>query len=167
MSIALYELAEQYRELQLLAEDPECDPAALANTLEGLQDQFRDKVIAVACVIENMAADAAAIEKAAASMKRRADRLKGQAERLRAYLLVHMQATAAPPIQHHYFTVAVRKNPPHVEIVDLAKIPDDYKVFPEAPPPSADKTKILAALKADIDVPGAKIGRNNRLEIKS
>lgn len=169
MSVPLYELTAQFRELQLLAEDPECDPRALADTFDGIEGMFHDKAKAIAGLIGNLTADADAIDDAAAAMKKRADRLRSRSEQVRTYLLVNMQAMKCPPIKCPFFTIRVRDNPPHVEVLNEGLVPDDYRVAPPETPPRQplDKRKLLDALKAGAEIPGAKIARNQRLEIKA
>lgn len=169
MSVPLYELTTQFRELQLLAEDPECDPAALADTFDGIEGMFHDKAKAIAGLIGNLTADADAIDVAAAAMKKRADRLRARSEQVRTYLLVNMQAMKCPPIKCPFFTIRIRDNPPHVEVLNADEVPDDYRVQPPetAPRLPLDKRKILDALKAGTAVPGTKIAKNQRLEIKA
>lgn len=166
MSVPLYELTTQYRELQLLAEDPSFDATALADTLEGIEGAFQEKAKAVAAVIGNLNADADAIDEAAAQMKQRAARLRSRVEAVKTYLLINMQACNYTQIKCPYFTISLRDNPAHVEVTDSESIPEKFHVWPDPPPRSIDKRALLAALKIG-DVPGAKLARDQRIEIKA
>lgn len=169
MSVPLYDLTAQYRELQLLAEDGEIDATTLADTLEGIEGAFEEKAKAVAAIIGNMISDADAITDAAKLMRKRAERLEARAEALRAYLLVNMQACKRDKIFSPYFTISLKKNPQHVDITDAASVPDEFKFWPDPPPQQINGRLLLAALKAlkeDETIPGAKLGQNKRIEIK-
>lgn len=169
MSTPLYDLTAQYRELQLIAEDPSMDAETLKDTLEGIEGAFEEKAKGVASVVRNLIADADAIEEAATQMKKRAERLKSTAAGLKAYLLVNMLACQRPKIASPYFTISVVKNPPYADITDAAAVPDIFKIQPETPPKAIDKVALLNALKALDEgqtIAGAKLGQNRRVEIK-
>lgn len=170
MSVPLYELSTQFRELQLLAEDPAIDATALADTLEGIEGAFQEKAKAVAAVIGNLNADADAIDEAAAQMKKRAERLRARVEAVKTYLLINMQACNYSKISCPYFTISLRDNPPHVEVQDVDSIPEKFRVWPAPPPPSIDKRALLVALKelkAGESIPGVTLARDQRIEIKA
>lgn len=167
MSVPLYELSTQFRELQLLAEDPSIDATALADTLEGIEGAFQEKAKAVAAVIGNLTADADAIEDAAKQMKARADRLRARVEAVKTYLLINMQACNYSKISCPYFTISLRDNPPHVEVLDAKDIPEKFRVWPAPPPQTIDKRKLLESLKAGETIPGVRLARDQRVEIKA
>ena len=166
MSAPLYELVAAHRELQRLAEEAEIDPQAITDTLEGLEGDIEVKCQSVAMVIRNLEEDAKKIEQAAKLMQQRAQRLEERSAGIKAYLLLNMQATGITKISCPYFTITRRANPPRVDVTNEAMIPDAFRVWPEPPPPSLDKRKILDALKRGDDVPGAVLAQGERLEIK-
>jgi hypothetical protein len=110
--------------------------------------------------------DADAIRAAAKAMQERAKRLDNRASGIKAYLRIHMSAIGITKISCPYFVISLRKNPPRVEIADERVIPDEFRVWPEPPPPSIDKKALLDALKRGQDVPGARIAQDERVEIK-
>lgn len=167
MTAPLYEIAAQHRGLQRLAEEADVDPQAFADTLEGLVGEFEAKAEAVAMVIGNLEADAETISAAAKAMQARAKRLNDRAAGIKAYLKVHMQATGIAKISCPYFVITLRRNPPRVDIGDERAIPDEFRVWPEPPPPTIDRKALLDALKRGRDVPGARIAQDERVEIKS
>lgn len=166
MSVPLYELTTQYRQLQQLADEPEIDPQAMADTLEGLAGDIETKAAAVAMVIGNLESDADAIDEASKAMKRRADRLRHRVEALKTYLLVNMQACNFTKISCKWFTIALRKNPQRTDIYDAEAIPPKYLIWPEPPPPVVDRRAILEAMKRGEDVPGARLCQDERIEIR-
>lgn len=162
----LYQITDQHRELQALADEVDIDPQTLADTLEGLTGEFEEKAKSVAMFIENLEADAAAIHEAAKLMHARAQRLEHRAESIRTYLKVNMEASGITKISCKWFVISLRKNPPRVEIMDADSIPEVYRVWPEPPPPSIDKRALLDALKRGATIQGASIAQDNRVEIR-
>lgn len=163
---ALYQITDQHRELQALADEVDIDPQTLADTLEGLTGEFEDKAKSVAMFIENLQADAAAIQEASRLMKLRAQRLEHRAEAIRTYLRINMEATGITKISCKWFVIALRKNPPRVDITDEESIPEVYRVWPEPPPPTIDKRALLDALKRGATIEGAAIAQDSRVEIR-
>lgn len=169
MKLALYEIAEQYKSLELLEASEDLPAEVIRDTLEGLTGDLQAKSVNVGLFIRNMEATAEAIEQAAATMKERADRAKKRAASLREYLLFNLQGCGITKIESPYFTLAVRNNPPSVVIDNEEDIPAEYwrQPLPPPPPPRAiDKKLIAEALKNGLEVPGAHSEQKQRLDIK-
>lgn len=168
---ALYTLASQYRELEaLIGSDEPLDDAtleAIGNTLEGLEGEIEVKATNVSAFALNLEAYAKVAKDAAKALSERAKRIERRAEALKAYVLTHMQACGLTKIEGPEFTVAVRKNPPSVEISGSADLGDEWLVFPPAPPPSPDKRKIAEALKAGQQIAGCALSSSVRLDIRA
>jgi hypothetical protein len=162
----LYELAEQYRDLQRLADDPDADPQAIADTLEGLAGEIEAKATACTMVLLNLEAVADSIDAAAAAMKVRSQAVRNRANGLRSYVLVHLSALDISKIDTPHFVLSLRKNPARVEVVDFGAVPEQFKRWPEPPPPTVDRKSVLDAVKGGSDVPGVQIVRDTRLEIR-
>lgn len=165
-ALTLYQLSEQYRSLERLADSDELPPEVIRDTLDALSGELDDKAVSVAHFVRNLEEAAESIQRAAAAMTVRADRLRDRATSLREYLLFHMQATNKTRIDSVYFTLAVRTNPPAVVVDDESAVPAQFKVQPPAPAPRLDRTMIAAHLKAGDTVPGCHIVTRQRLEIK-
>lgn len=163
---ALYELAHQYRaDLESLA-DMDLDDQTLADTLEGLSGDLEIKAQNVVMFTRNLEATAAAIKDAEAQMAARRKALENRAAGLRRYVLESMQHAGVSKIECPLFKVAVRENPASVEIYEPGLIPSEYMRQPEPPPATPDKAAIKAAIAAGAEVPGAKLTRGVRLEVK-
>jgi hypothetical protein len=165
-SLKLYEIANQFRELESLADSGDLPPEVIRDTLEGLQGDMQQKGVAVAQFIRNLDVNADVIDEAAKAMQQRANRLRKRAESVKAYLLFNMQATGITKIEAPEFVIALRNNPEAVEIAEGAQIPDELMVRPEPPPPRPDKVKIKAALKAGQNVDGCRLVAGQRVEIR-
>ena len=163
---ALYELAAEYRtDCEKLA-DMDLDEQTLADTLEGLSGELEVKAQNVIMFTRNLEATAAAIKEAEAQMAARRKALENRAAGLRRYVLENMQFAGIQKIECPFFKLSIRDNPAAVDIYEPGLIPAQYMKQPEPPPPSPDKTAIKAAIAAGAEVPGAKLTRGIRLEVK-
>jgi len=162
----LFELVRYQRELETLADSGEVPVEQIRDTLEALEGDIREKAVTVAQFARNIETSATAIREAGKKMLERADRLERRAESVRAYLTFQMQAAGITRIESPWFTLAVRRNPPSVVVDDESRIPDQFRVQPEPPPPRLDRAAIARALKAGDDVPGAHLVQSERLEVR-
>lgn len=163
---ALYEIVAQYRAAAAKLEDMDLDEQTLADTLESLSGDLEVKATNTAALVRNIEATAAAIKDAEAQMKARRTALENRAARIRDYLLANMMVAGVQKIECPYFKLAVRENPPAVDIYEPGLIPDQFMVTPDTPPPAPDKKAIAAAMKTGQDVPGCRLTRGTRLEIR-
>jgi hypothetical protein len=163
---ALYVLVGEYRAAADRLAEMDLDAQTVADTLESISGDLEQKAVAVAMVARNFDASAAAIKDAEAQMAARRKAIENRAAGLRAYLLNCMQATGIKRIECPHFALALRDNPPAVEVFDAAQIPAEFMRQPEPPPPTADKAAIKEALKAGREVPGARLTQGQRIDIK-
>ena len=165
-SLALYTIADQYlADLQKLQE-MDLDDQTLTDTLEAMSGDLELKATNVAMFVRNLEAGAEAIKAAEKAMADRRKALEGKAERIREYLLSNMLRTGITKIECPYFALSVRKNPPAVEVLDQAMIPDEYFDIPEPPAPTLNKNRLKEALKNGVEVQGAKLSVGQSLSIK-
>jgi hypothetical protein len=145
------------------------DEQTVADTLESISGDLTVKAQNVAFVIRNLEASADQITVAIEHMQARSQALAKRAERIREYLLQNMLMAGVQKIECPYFKLAVKENPPKVIVDDEKQIPMSYMADPAPPPPppaKPDKKLIAAALKDGFDVPGCRLERGKRLEIK-
>ena len=163
---ALYELAAEYRADAEKLADMDLDEQTLADTLEGLGGELEVKAQNVIMFTRNLEATAAAIKEAEAQMAARRKALENRAAGLRRYVLENMQFAGIQKIECPFFKLSIRDNPAAVEIYEPGLIPAQFMKQPEPPPPAPDKTAIKAAITAGTEVPGAKLTKGTRLDIK-
>ena len=165
---ALYELARDYRAAYDKLTDLELPPEAIEDTLESLDvsGELEVKATNTAMVIRNLEASAAAIKEAESQMAARRKALENRAARVKDYLLANMMVAGVEKIECPYFKLAVRSNPPAVEIYEPGLIPAEFMKTPEPPPPAPDKAAIKEAIKAGKEVPGCKLTHGMRLDTK-
>lgn len=165
-TLALYTIADQYlADLQKL-QDMDLDDQTLTDTLESLSGDLELKATNVAMFVRNLEAGAEAIKEAEKAMADRRKALEAKAERIRKYLLDNMLRTGISKIECPYFALSVRKNPPAVEVLDQAMIPDEYFDIPEPPAPTLNKNRLKEVLKNGVDVAGARLSVGQSLSIK-
>jgi Siphovirus Gp157 len=162
----LYEISNEYQELLEEKFNPETGevlPLEL-DRLDKMAVKFEDKVVAVASYIRNLDAEREAIEKAREAMARREERLEDRVHWLTDYLRTNMEKCGISEIKSPFFVIKMKKCPLSVNITDKNIIPEDCKKTSETV--SIDKLKIRDRILAGIHVPGAELGRNNRIEIR-
>lgn len=166
---SLYKLADQHRQLEALGTDEELDETglqAIRDTLEGLEGEIQIKAQSVAAYTLNLEAYAKAAKDASKQLIERARRIERRADALREYMRSQLEAAGVTKIEGPELTIAMRKNPPSVLVAADADLGDEWMVFPEPPPPTADKRKIGEALKAGKIIPGCSLLQTTRLDIK-
>ena len=166
MSVPLYQLTHQLRELNELADSDDFPAEALRDTLDALEGDYQVKARNIGLLTRNIEASAEMIREAAKAMLSRADRLEKRSESIKAYLLYNCQAAGITRIECPEFVIAVRKNPPAVIVDDESQIPSTFYVPPPPPVPKLDKAAIKRAIQNGVEVPGAHLLQNERIEIK-
>jgi hypothetical protein len=163
---ALYILAGEYRQAADRLADMDLDDQTIADTLESISGDLEVKATNVAMFARNLESLAQSIKEAEAQMAARRKAIETRASRIRDYLLQNMSLTGITKIDSPMFTIAIRNNPPSVDVFDRDQIPVEYMRQPEPPPPEPDKTRIKDAIKSGLTVPGARIKIGQRLDIK-
>ncbi|MDB5801763.1 MAG: phage protein [Rhodocyclales bacterium] len=166
MSLALYEIGAQYRAMVASLADLDLPPEAIADTIEGEVAPFEDKSRAVACFIANIEAEAEAYAEHGKKSAARATALNNRASSLRDYLQTQMELCDISEIKGPGLLLKLQSNPPSVDVFDAAQIPAEYMRTPPPPAAQPDKTMIKDAIKAGIEIPGAKLNQTRRLVIK-
>lgn len=152
----LYELTENYRELQALADGADEDLAvAVRDTLEAVAGEFHEKGQAVAMVSLNMDGDIEAIDSQIERLQERKRMITNRQNSLKEYLRQNMEATGITKITHPLFTITCAKGREIAVIDDDKALDDDYVRVKTSVEP--DKPAILKALKDGVEVKGAHI----------
>lgn len=165
--IALYRLAGEYQQLAERLSNMDLDAQTIADTIEGsgLTEAITDKAMGVEMVARTMEmhvpAIDAEIERLAALKKQRVAAAAG----LRAYLKKNMLDAGIDKIEGPLFKIKLQNNPAAVDIFEPGLLPAEFMTQPAPPPPAADKKAIAGALKAGIDVPGARLVQGQRLVV--
>jgi hypothetical protein len=165
--VALYEMAGQYRQLLDKLSDGDFDLTTISDTIEasGIVDEIAQKATGIEMIARTMemhtpALDAE-IERLTALKKRR----QNAAKALRDYLRTNMQAMQITKLESPLFVIKLQMNPPAVDVYEPGLIPAEYMRQKPPPPPEVDKAAIKEAIKAGVEVPGARIAQSQRLVV--
>lgn len=164
-SPALYELTGDYWQAMEFLTHPrtELPIQAIEDTLEGIEEEIKDKSINIAKAQRNMEVTINAIKQAEGQMKKRRITIEKRMNWLKAYLKTHMEQAGFKKIESPWFVLSIRNNPQSVAIDNPDKIPDNYKS--EKTTQSIDKKALLADLKQGKVIAGASISQTTRLQI--
>ncbi|HEV2610860.1 MAG TPA: siphovirus Gp157 family protein [Noviherbaspirillum sp.] len=161
-----FELAAQYRRLAEMLAERHDDEQLIADTLESMSGPFDERLENLAKMVRNMETAANGVEKTIESLEARHAALRRGAERGRKLILELMQTARRDRVTTALFSLTVKKNPPVVVVDRETDLPSVYLTQHEAPPPMPNKKAIAAALKAGIEVPGARTEQGVRLDIQ-
>ena len=159
----LYELTENYRNLQDLLENPEIDQDLIINALDEVGEQLEEKAENVAKLIKTMEVEVTGYK---TEEKRLADRRKALENRisgLKSYIDAAMKSTGKKKFKGQLFSFNIQKNPASVNVIDSNSIPSKYFIEQE---PLIDKRTILTDLKNGVEVPGVEIKQTESLRIR-
>jgi hypothetical protein len=160
----LYELSADYMRILDLLESGQ-DDATLEVELDQVAGLITHKAEAIAGLIAHLNGIGGMRRAEAERLRTRAQTDERKAERLKAYLLKHMQFLGSERIETTRFTLTVRANPPAVEVLEQALVPEEY--IRTVTTTSVDKRAILDQFKKDGDIPpGVEIVRGTRLDIR-
>lgn len=158
----LYELTTDYYRLLELAEDPDTDPEALADTMEAIGGEFEDKAQGYACVIRQMEFDATAIDAEIKRLQNRKRSMEANAQRLKDALRNAMQVTGKTKFKTALFSFSFRRSDA-VVIDDESRVSHDY-LIPQ--PPKVDKKAIRDMLKEGFCFDWAHLEERENLQIR-
>lgn len=162
----LFDLAAEYREAAEKLADLDLPDEVVADTLEGMSGDLTTKATNVAMMVADWTALAASIKDAERRMAERRKAIENRAARVTDFLLNAMLYAGIEKIESPHLRIAVRNNPPAVEIDEPALIPAGFLRDVPPPPPEIDKAAVRAALASGLDVPGARLVQRKRLEVK-
>jgi hypothetical protein len=165
-SLSLYAIAQEHRAMVEALMSTQDDAVAIADTISAESYPLEVKAQATGYAIKTLEANIAAIKQAEKDMADRRRAMENRAQHIRDYLLTCMEIANVHKVECPHFAIAVKKNPPSVDIFEPGLIPDEFLKQPEPPPPVPDKTAIKLAIIDGREVPGAKLSQGKRLDIK-
>ena len=164
--MTLYELTDDYRNLLEIAEDPDTDPDAFADTLEGIEGAIEDKADGYAKVIRTLEGDAAACDAESKRLRNKKIAIENNIKRMKAALQYAMEATGKTKFKTALFSFGISKNPAAVVMDEgyIENIPERFLIPQD---PVVDKKAIKEALKAGEDLEGiAHLEQSESLRIR-
>jgi len=165
-NLTLYQVSDQYlADLEKL-NDLELDDQTFKDTLEGLTGDFELKATNVSMYVRNIEASVEAIREAEKQMSNRRKAMENKINRLKQYLKDNMIRTGITKVDCPYFQLSLRNNPEAVEVINLDEIPPEYFDIPPLPAPVLNKKAVKDAIKSGIEINGARLIKNQSLQIK-
>jgi hypothetical protein len=144
-------------------DDPD-DAAAIGAQIALVDQMLMEKTESYVSVIRSLESMAAARKAESDRLKDRAKTAEAHAEWLKARLLTHLKVAGRDRVEMARFTLTVRQNPLHVEVLEAMLVPPEYQKTVITT--SVDKRAILDTYKRNGEmVPGVEIGRTERLQI--
>lgn len=165
---SLYNLSTELSTIRSRLLEVQDDEQAIADTIEGEAYEFEQKVLACGYVCKEIDARIAAKKLAIAEMRESIFKEESRLEKLKDYVLWAMTNAGMDTVKGTHFDVRMKRKVRDVIIEDEEKIPCEFMRKPEVkePAPVPDKAKIREAIIAGKDIPGAKLGKDARLEIR-
>lgn len=167
----LYEISADYQRFQEQIESGEIPEEAIADTLEAIEGEFDDKVDNIACIIKSLLAEAKEIKSERDALDGRMKQKQKTADRLTKSLKDEMLFSGRTKVETPRNVVKIRNNPPSVEIENE----EDFISFAQAneldnllsySQPKPNKTAIKDVLKDGVELPGVRLVKGKRLDIK-
>ena len=143
----LYQLADAYQELLSMALDPDVDPEALADTMEGLEGEIEAKADGYAKVMRELRAVADARKAEAKRLTDGAKSIEANIDRMKSTLESAMRLTGKTKFKTSFFNFCIQKNPPALKIDRPEDIPAEYLIPQE---PKVDSAAIKKELKEGV-----------------
>ena len=124
----LYELTNDFLQLQQMLEDPEVDTEVINDTMEAIEGAFEVKADGYAMIIRNMEGSITAIKAEMDRLQAKKNLLENSIKRLKQNLQEAMQATGKTKFKTDLFSFNIQKNGgalPVVVDVDTSALPDE------------------------------------------
>ena len=154
----LYELTGEYLALLEMAEDPDTDAEALADTLESLDYDIEEKADAYVAVIGELNNDVAKIDAEIKRLTARKKTISGNADRIKQNLQDTMAAIGKRKLKTALHTISIAKNggkvPLVIDDVDIEELPDCFVKIEK----SIDKAMIREYLEGGRELAYARFG---------
>ena len=147
--VRLYEHLKQ----QLLTEIPDIDDETLSDTLDGATN-FKELLSEVVRSALQDEAYSGALRGRIADMKLRLERIEARADIKREIALRALANAGIPKLIAEDFTAFIKQAPAGLEIVEEAKIPEQFWK-PQAP--KLDRQALIAALRVKTEIAGARL----------
>jgi len=159
---SLYTISHEYQ--SALTDLVGLDDEAVTDTLDALKGTLEIKATNVAAFIGSLDSLAGNMKEAEKRMKVRRSNLEKKAKKLREYIKENMELVGLSKIEAVEFQLAIKNNPPKIEITSENMIPDEFLKVKVSE--TIDRVALKTALKNGDDIPGAKLTTSTRLDIK-
>tara|TARA_R110000851_G_C12731582_1_gene529795 strand:+ start:41 stop:532 length:492 start_codon:yes stop_codon:yes gene_type:complete len=144
--VKLYELTNQTRELQSMADCGDLSQEDIQQTLDGLEAQFAEKVEAALKVRQSMLAEVSAIDNEIGRLEALKSSPAKNSDRLLDYIKENMSALEMDKLDAGLFKVTLKKASIKLGDIDESKLSENYfNIIPETK--KLDKRLLLSDAK--------------------
>lgn len=157
----LFELGKQY---QSLADREDLDPTVLADTLDSIEDTWKDKANNIAKWIESLDSDIDWLTKKKRSISDELTYRKNLRSNLMTYLTEAIDERGLKEVHTDDYILRPRNYKQRTIIDDEDKVPAEFKCTNEVV--AVDKTAVYKTLKNGEKVPGARLKPNRKVIIR-
>ena len=123
----LFELVSDMQELYEMATDPECDPQALADTIEGILGMIEAKAGGYCNVIKTLEMEQKQAKELSQAFADKAKVRENNIKRMKEMLLYAMDRLGKTEMEAGDFTFKVQKNGGQQPLKIDGEVPDNYK----------------------------------------
>ena len=159
----LYELTQNYMNLQDLLENPEIPQEMVIEALNNVGDELEDKAENIAKLIKTLDVEVAGFKEEEKRLAERRKSLENNIKGLKQYLENAMKVTGKVKFKGKLFSFNIQKNVPSLNIESTENIPKEFFIEQE---PVLDKKAVLSALKEGKEIEGVSIKQTESLRIR-
>jgi hypothetical protein len=166
----LHQLTGAIANVEALLDADEIDATTAADTLAGLRLSFEERGLALARLIQNLEAEATAVEAHAKAAKERAAALKKKRDGVLEWLHQNMRATGVDRINAPDVRIAIKGKAPALILAgDFSTEDVPTRFLKRTETVTLDKVALKKAiLDEGLEVPGVDVERDaTRLEVKA
>ena len=161
----LYELTDNYRNIQDLLGDESMDQQTLTSALALIEGDIQSKAQNIAVILQSMDANISILDAEIKRLMERKKAIEKGNEWLKNYLKEQLEKIGQKKLKTPMFTLSIQNNPPAVQITDEKAIPAKFlTIIPQKTVP--DKKRIAESLKAGEKIPGAILTQGKSLRIR-
>ena len=124
--MTLYELTEQFKELLWMMEDPDIDPQAVYDTMEGLEGDITEKMEGYAICLKKLQSEYDMFDAEAKRQAANRDRLGNHMKRMKENMLVTMRVLGVKKVKTEHFTVSEVGNGGQKPMRITGAVPPEY-----------------------------------------
>lgn len=160
----LYQLSDQYRRLMDMIDDAldneelsEDDLQMFIDTVESIEDSIAVKCENIVKLLMNLQGDVLAFKEEEKRLAKRRKYMENKVDGLKNYMDNMLRNANIDNLNAGSFTIKYHKTNPSVEIVDINKIPAQYRIKQEDKINKTDLLKALKSLKDGETIEGVKL----------
>lgn len=158
----LYELTQNYINLQDLLEDETISQDIIEKAMKEVSEDIEEKAENYAVIMKNLESEAEALEREEKRLAARKNSLRKRNKILKDNLENSMKTTGKRKFKTRLFSFNIAKNPPSLDIADEELIPDKYIVYTK----STAKKTMIEDLKQGAIIKGVKLKQTESLRIR-